>query len=166
MPAQEKVCPPVRWLAPSCPCLCWGDAGAHVVFGLAELCSCSVAWFGRSAACGVFPALRLVPVCFVPEFVPSVKFISPSYLCEVSGAASAFNADLISLQIPTRLCASVWAPKQRGRISEPCLPSASTMTAHDFSAVLLKDRYVLTHTLITPSQRQIRIQRPSSSCHC
>lgn len=44
-------------------------------------------------------------------------------------------------KIPTRLCGSVWVPRQRGRSLEPSPPSASTTIARGSSAGSPKGRY-------------------------
>lgn len=97
-----------------------------------------------------FMALHLVSVLFLclnyvlfNSVIALVKLrtgttFSVSFAC-FSPALSAKRP--LPLQIPTRPCGSVWVPRRLEQSLAPSLPWASTMTAHDFSAGLPKDRY-------------------------
>lgn len=63
--------PLVRWLAPSCPCVCWGDAGARVLF--VWLSSVPALLLGLSAACAVFLTSGASVLCAPPPVCPACK---------------------------------------------------------------------------------------------
>ncbi|KAJ8793909.1 hypothetical protein J1605_019173 [Eschrichtius robustus] len=62
---------------------------------------------------------------------------------QIVSAADKVDAGLPTAIIRIKLCDSVWVALVLEVNMEPSLPSVSTMTAHDFSVALLKDRRVM-----------------------
>lgn len=95
--------------------------------------TCRLVLFFHSYTCGMGKQFLLKPV------VARVRFF------QVCPAAPDCPLDPVPppVQTPTRPCGCVWGPRRRGPSSEPSPLSASTTTAHGFSAGLPKDRYGL-----------------------
>lgn len=107
------------------------------------------------STCLIVPHLFLWLFCccsllVLVYFCSSTFEVKPqAFHCKMNCAAHKTLDVLVSqtacflLQIPTRLCVCVWAPRWPGQSLGLYQPWVSTTIAQDFSADLPKDRYLL-----------------------